>query len=397
MANQTLVRHVNERRLLTVLRVEGAQPRAALARRLSLTRAAVTSMVDDLLKRRLVQEIHSEPEPKPGKRDVGRPGINIGLNPGGAHFLGVEIGVGVVRFALLDLSAEVVDTQAVALPQGANPADVVALIARRLATLKSRKQYRDTVRAVGVTVPGLVRSDGYVINLPILGWKKVNLARLLAHEIDVPCHVENNANAAAFGEIYSRPRPDDAVVVYLKLGTGCGGAVIVNDRLLRGADGLGTEFGHIRIESDGPPCSCGQKGCLETFVNLKALHRYVAYEDVDEFHADLHLPGKVAGLLAQHDPEAHRAVHELADHLARGLTLIINIFNPSEIVLGGAMRPILADVCEAIKRRLKRGIIPGMTMPALTVSTLGEFECAIGAAATAHHEEFDLSNLDLRT
>ena len=116
-----------------------------------------------------------------------------------------------------------------------------------------------------------------------------------------------------------------------------------------------------------------------------------------EFHADLGLPGKVAGLLAQRDPDANRAVDELSDHLAKGLINITNIFNPSEIVLGGAMRPILPEVCEAMQRPLKRGIIPGMTVPTLTVSTLGEFECAIGAAATAHHEEFDLSNLDLRT
>lgn len=397
MANQTLVRHVNERRLLTVLRVEGAQPRAALARRLSLTRAAVTSMVDDLLKRGLVREVASAQEPSQGKREVGRPGIDVGLNPGGAHFLGVEIGVGVVRFALFDLSAEVVDTETVPLPEAPTPADVVGLVARKLSELRGKRLYRDTVRAVGVTVPGLVRSDGYVINLPILGWKKINLSRMLDQELDVPCYVENNANAAAFGEIYSSPRPNDAVVVYLKLGTGCGGAVIVNDRLLRGADGLGTEFGHIRTETDGPLCSCGHRGCLETFVNLKALHRYFTREEVDEFHADLRLPGKVAALLAKHDPEAQRAVDELSGHLVKGLINITNIFNPSEIVLGGAMLPILSEVCEAMKLALKRGIIPGMTVPVLTVSKLGEFECAIGAAATAHHEEFDLSNLDLRT
>lgn len=397
MANQSLVRHVNERRLLTVLRVEGAQPRATLARRLSLTRAAVTSMVDDLLKRGLVREIASTLRNAPGKRDVGRPGIDVGLNPGGAHFLGVEIGVGVVRFALFDLSAEVVDTEAVPLPEASDPADVVALVARKLAGLRSKKPYRDTIRAVGVTVPGLVRSDGYVINLPILGWKKINLARMLDEALDIPCSVENNANAAAFGEIYSSPRPNDAVIVYLKLGTGCGGAVIINDRLLRGADGVGTEFGHIRIESDGPLCRCGQRGCLETFVNLKALQRYFAHEDVEEPHADPRLPERVATLLAQRDPEAHRAVDELSDHLAKGLINITNIFNPSEIVLGGAMRPILAEVCEAMKRPIKRGLIPGMTVPVLTVSKLGEFECAIGAAATAHHQEFDLSNLDLRT
>ena len=395
MANQTLVRHVNERRLLTVLRVEGAQPRAALARRLSLTRAAVTSMVDDLSQRQLVREIASPKGLPQGNRDVGRPGINVGLNPAGAHFLGVEIGVGVLRFALFNLSAEVVDTETVPLPQGPSPASVVALVAKKLGTLRDQAFYHESIRAIGVTVPGLVRSDGYVVNLPILGWKDVNLAQLLRLKIDVPCYLENNANAAAFGEIYSTPRANDAVVVYLKLGTGCGGAVIVNNRLLRGADGLGAEFGHIRIESDGPLCSCGQRGCLETFVNLRALQRYLTHEDFDELHSDLKLPGKAAKLIAGGDTVANQAIDELAGHLARGLVNITNIFNPGEIVLGGAMLPILPQICAAMAEQIGRGIVPGMTMPVLTVSSLGEFECAIGAAATAHHEEFDLSNVDL--
>lgn len=395
MANQTLVRHVNERRLLTVLRVEGAQPRAALARRLSLTRAAVTSMVDDLLQRRLVREITPPKASTQSTRDVGRPGIDVGLNPAGAHFLGVEIGVGVMRFALFNLSAEVVDTETVPLPQNPSPASVVALAAKKLATLRDQAFYHDTIRAMGVTVPGLVQSDGYVVNLPILGWKEVNLAHLLRLKIDIPCYLENNANAAAFGEIYSSPRPNDAVVVYMKLGTGCGGAVIVNNRLLRGADGLGAEFGHIRIESDGPLCSCGQKGCLETFVNLRALRRYLTHEDFDELHSDLKLPQKVAVLLAKGDAAAGRAVREVSGHLARGLINITNIFNPGEIIIGGAMLPILPEICATMAGAIKAGIVPGMTMPRITVSRLGEFECAIGAAATAHHEEFDLSNVDL--
>jgi N-acetylglucosamine repressor len=395
MANQTLVRRVNERRLLTVLRVEGAQPRAALARRLSLTRAAVTSMVDDLSRRQLVREMIPLKGSAQSNRDVGRPGIDVGLNPAGAHFLGVEIGVGVLRFALFNLSAEVVDTETVALPQDPSPVAVVAMITKKLAALRDQAFYHDTIRAIGVTVPGLVRSDGYVVNLPILGWKEVNLSSLLRLKIDLPCHLENNANAAAFGEIYSSPRPNDAVVVYLKLGNGCGGAVIVNNRLLRGADGLGAEFGHIRIESDGPLCSCGQRGCLETFVNLRALQRYLTHEDFDELHADLQLPAKVATLLSGGDPKAQRAIDELAGHLARGLVNITNIFNPGEIVLGGAMLPILPQIRAAMARQIDDGIVPGMTMPSLTVSSLGEFECAIGAAATAHHQEFDLSNVDL--
>jgi N-acetylglucosamine repressor len=395
MANQSLVRHINERRLLGILRVSGPVPRAELARRLSLTRASITGMIDDLLARGMVSEKARESNAE--RRDVGRPGIDIALEPNGAYFLGVEIGVGVLRFALLDLAAGVAETDEMPFDRGLVPEAVVGMVADKLAGLRQRPPYCDNIRALGVTVPGLVRRDGHVINLPILGWKDVNLSALIAARIELPCHVENNANAAAFGHIYSDPRQHHGVVVYLKIGTGCGGAVIIDDKLLRGGNGLGTEFGHLRIAADGPLCSCGQRGCMETFVNLKALQRYATNLDVDEAATDPQLPEQVAAGLAKGDPDAERAVATLVGHLTEGLVDITNIFDPDEVVFGGAMLPVLDAVVERITGPLRRRMVPGMSLPLLTVSRIGAFECAIGAAALAHHEEFDLSNLDLRT
>ena len=394
MSNQTLVRHINERRLLSQLRVAGPLSRAELARRLSLTRATVTGMVADLMTRGLVLELAAPDQNS--RRDVGRPGIAIGLDPTGAYFLGVEIGVGVLRFALVDLAAGVAETDEVALTHPVSPDEVVALIEGKLARLRQVPRYREGIQALGVTVPGLVRSDGHVINLPILGWKNVALGALIASRVELPCQVENNANAAAFGHMYSAPRPDHGLVVYLKIGNGCGGAVIIDDKLLRGSNGLGTEFGHLRIAPDGPLCSCGQRGCLETFINLKALQRYLTDEDVAETAVDPALPVTVAALLSADAPAAKRAVDTLAVHLAQGLVDITNIFNPNEVVIGGAMTPVLDAVLERATPLLAAGMVQGMSMPALTVSRIGTFECAIGAAALAHHEAFDLANLDLR-
>lgn len=394
MANQTLVRHINERRLLSALRVSGPLSRAELARRLSLTRATVTGMIDDLTERGLVLEMPAVDQG--ARRDVGRPGIGIGLDPTGAYFLGIEIGVGVLRFALLDLAAGVAETDEMALGHPTSPDGVVASIEGKLARLRQVPRYREGIKALGVTVPGLVRSNGHVINLPILGWKDVGLGALIASHIDLPCQVENNANAAAFGHMYSAPRADHGVVVYLKIGNGCGGAVIIDDKLLRGSNGLGTEFGHLRIAPEGPLCSCGQRGCLETFINLKALQRYLTHEDVDETAVNPDLPERVAALLDVNDPAARHAVAMLAEHLAQGLVDITNIFNPDEVVVGGAMTPVLDAVLERATPLLAESMVQGMSMPTLTISRIGTFECAIGAAALAHHEAFDLTNLDLR-
>lgn len=395
MANQTLVRHINERRLLGTLRVDGPLSRAELARRLSLTRATVTYLVADLSGRRLVVEM---PAAAGGglPREVGRPGIEIALNPAGAYFLGVEIGVGFLRFALLDLAGGVAETQPLPLHHPTSPDRVVTMIERKLADLRQVPAYRDGLRACVVTVPGLVSADGNVLNLPIIGWKNIDLAALIASRIDLPCRVENNANAAAFGHMYSAPRADHGVVVYLKIGNGCGGAVIIDDKLLRGSNGLGTEFGHLRIASDGPLCSCGQRGCLETFVNLRALQRYLTGEDVQETATDPNLPASVAALLQARQPNAENAISTLAHHLAQALVDITNVFNPDEVVIGGPMLPILDAVVAKVTPLLADGIVQGMTMPRLVISRIGTFECAFGAAALAHHGAFDLTNLDLR-
>jgi len=392
MANQSLVRYVNARRVVTLLRVEGPSPRADIARRLSLTRSTITNVVDDLLRRKLVIEMRQEK--LVGRRELGRPGINVRLNPAGAYFLGAEIDVGVVRFALLDLAGKVAETRIVA-GESNRPEDAVERIAGVHAALEQRPKYRGKIRALGLTVPGLVRSDGLVVHLPVLGWKNVKLLQLAAAQIDAPLFIENNTNAAAFGEVYTHPGPNRDFIIYLKLGIGCGGAAILNGRLMRGGRGTAAEFGHMRVADDGPLCSCGRRGCLETFINLSALATSFAPGQALGISELVGLSATVAKAEAAGIPQARAIVESITTHLVTGLVSLTNIFNPKEIVLGGLMRPLFAPHMPKIAQGVRSGIVPGMAMPQLNLSAGEEFECAIGAASVAHHESFDVSNIEL--
>ncbi|MDQ0396221.1 ROK family transcriptional regulator [Labrys monachus] len=396
MADQTFARYVNERRILTQLRLQGAMPRAELARRLSLTPATITNLVDNLIAGALVVEQRAVRDDG-ARRDVGRPGVAIALNPGGGCFLGAEIGVGVVRFALVDLALGVVDTHTAALASTVTPAAAAGIIAGHVRDLERRDRLGAGLRSVGITVPGLVRADGFVVHLPILGWKEQNLKALAETALGLPVFVENNANAAAFGEVYTQPGLQADTIIYLKLGTGCGGAAIVNGRLLRGASGTGSEFGHMRIHGAGIRCSCGQRGCLETFVNIAALDR--AYRPGQAFGVDglSALPATVAAAASAGDRSAGAAMDAIAGDLALGLVSLVNIFNPSTIVLGGSMRPVLAARLAAIGDTVGAGILPGMLRPAIRLSTLGAMECAVGAATIAHHQALDVSNIEIGT
>jgi predicted NBD/HSP70 family sugar kinase len=240
-----------------------------------------------------------------------------------------------------------------------------------------------------------VTSDGFVVNLPILGWKNLDLLAMLKEQIEVPCIVENDANAAAFGALYTEPSLPSDCTIFLKLGTGCGGAAIFNGRLLRGGTGTAGEFGHIQIAKHGRRCNCGQIGCLEVSVNLSAVAR--AYKGSDKLGEEefLALPGEVARAAGAHDKTALRTVRSLASHLSSGIVVLVNVFNPTMIILGGPMSPIL-DLClDDIQSRIASRIVPGIAVPEVRLSCLGTFDCAIGAACVAHHHLFDISNFEL--
>ncbi len=393
MADQTLARYVNERGILTLLRVQGALSRAEMARQLGVTPATVTRVVADMIERGLLREV--PPEAVREGREPGRPAVGVALAPEGAYFLGVEIGVGVLRFALLDLAAKVTLASERIISRSTGPDAIVAMIADALAGLAADPRFAGRIRSVGVTLPGLVTLDGYVVHLPILGWKELNLQDRLAEVIALPVIIENNAAAAAFGAVYTQPELPSTCTIFLKLGTGLGGAAIINGRLLRGGSGTAGEFGHVRIADAGPRCSCGQVGCLETFVNLAALARAFHGHEEGAGEEATALPAAVARAAEAGDAGARIAIDSLAERLGRGIVSLVNIFDPTTIVLGGVMRPVIERMIPVVAGVVAGGIVPGMRMPDIRLSALGLHECAIGAATIAHHRAFDLSNVDL--
>ena len=395
MVDQTLAKFLNELRILTMLRTQGPASRADIARHLGVTPATITRLINGLITRDLVEETRNPSKRKDRSREPGRPAGQVSLNAEGAYFFGVEIGVGVVRVAMIDLLSRVVDTNEVAVARDLSPSAAVGVVAEHLKAFTKQRRYKGKVLGVGVTVPGIVTSEGFVINLPILGWKSVDLLKELSGVVKIPCFVENNANAAAFGAFYTQPSLPSVCTIFLKLGTGCGGAAIINGRLLRGAAGTAGEFGHIRLSDDGASCSCGQRGCLESWVNLGALAR--SYRGSDELSEDefAALPGLVVDAAEKGNAKAIRAIESLGHWLGLGIVSLVNSFNPAAVILGGVMRPVLEYSIENIREAVQKGIIAGIPMPELRLSELGRFECAVGAATIAHHHAFDISRVEI--
>ncbi|WP_258592108.1 ROK family transcriptional regulator [Mesorhizobium sp. AR07] len=395
MVDQTLAKYLNELRILTMLRTQGPASRADIARGLGVTPATITRLVNGLMARDLVNEARKLTKAKSASREPGRPAGQVSLNREGAFFLGVEIGVGMVRFAMIDLLSRVVESSEVVVARDISPAEAVTVISDYLETCKNQVRYKEKIQSVGVTVPGIVTSNGFVINLPILGWKSVDFLGELSRSVTLPCIVENDANAAAFGAVYTQPNLPSICTIFLKLGAGCGGAAIVNGRLLRGANGAAGEFGHIRLADNGSQCSCGQKGCLESWVNFGALARsYRGTDDLSEAEF-ANLSAEVAAAAAHGEAKAAATVNDFVHWLGLGIVSLVNLFNPSTMILGGEMGPLLEFSLQNIRDAVQKGIVSGLPVPDVRLSELGKFECAIGAATIAHHHAFDISRVEI--
>jgi len=254
----------------------------------------------------------------------------------------------------------------------------------------------ENVAAVGIGSPGPLNvEDGVIVAMPnIPGMDNVPIRDLMTAELSMPIALENDANAAAYGEYICGAGRDDANMVLLTLGTGLGSGIILDGEILRGSHGMGGELGHMIIVPDGEPCGCGQNGCIErycsaTFMAQRAARRIASGDEPTSLRAVLEPKGDID---ARDINEARRAGDALAAdvwdealrYLAQGCVTICRAFDPDRIVLTGGMTNAGDDLLVPLREHfaaLHWTLAEPMT--ALAISTLGPDAGAIGAAGVA--------------
>ncbi len=194
----------------------------------------------------------------------------------------------------------------------------------------------DGIEAVGIGCAGLVdeRRGTLTASPNLKKWERAPLARLASSHFSVPILIQNDATCAAYGESIARgARGRDLVLI--TLGTGVGGGIVMDGRVVRGANGFGGEVGHITVDPEGPRCHCGSRGCLEAFAG--------SYGIVREGKARLRNPSRARGLTSFAVFEAARegeawargAVQQAGDRLGIAVAILLNTLNPSVVVIGG--------------------------------------------------------------
>jgi glucokinase len=297
------------------------------------------------------------------------------------HWIGLDVGGSKILGVVVDHGNEVVGRERVATRRDEGPE---AVLQRCLALARGLGAGRN-VLAAGIGFAGLVDAGrGRVASSIMLpGWDGFPLGARVSEELALPCRVENDANAAGYGEWIALGSPPGLDLVVLTIGTGIGGAILFGGRLHRGASGGSGEIGNMSIDWNGPECWCGSRGCLNMLASGSALSGRYA-----ELTRGPALPVQELGQRARAgDGVARRVIEDGARALGAGLANLINLLNPARIGLSGGVTD-LGDPWLALVRAeaARRAFAESLGAVTIARCRLGEESGAIGAAALARAE-----------
>lgn len=250
----------------------------------------------------------------------------------------------------------------------------------------------DTVCGIGMAAPGPIDPKlGIIYSAPnIPGWDGVHLVQIVHDRFSVPTKLGNDANMAALGEWRYGAGKGHHYLMYMTISTGIGGGVIMDDRLLLGVHGLATELGHVTVLPDGPVCSCGHRGHLESVASGTAIGKYVAEQLAQGVPSILSATPNPTGrdismAAEQGDPLAKSALGRAGTFIGYALGDYLHIFNPSIIVLGGGVTRSGPFLLEPLRSAIAERVISPQYLQGLVITTaaLGDDAGLLGALVLA--------------
>jgi predicted NBD/HSP70 family sugar kinase len=379
------VRATNLAVVLRHVRIHAPCSRADIAAATGLNKATVSSLVADLIERRLLRETGL------AEHRIGRPATMLVLDGQPYAAIGMEVAADHLTAVAVDLAGEHLLTWRRAFTgTGTGAGKAVSTIAALASRAASRVAAQGRqVLGVTVGVPGLVDADGAVRLASGLGWRDLELRADLVRALRDPKYdvaVENDANLSALAEHRYGAHAGTANLVYLTGELGIGAGVVVDGRLLRGGRGFSGEVGHLQLDPAGPECPCGRVGCLEALAGVRAIVRRVlpdaeADGPVTDFAPEIE---EVVRRARRADAATLAALSAVGRHLGHGVSVLANLVNPDVVVLGGNFVPLAPWLLPAAESELAaRTVAPEAGGCKLVASALGPGAAATGGAARA--------------
>ncbi len=263
------------------------------------------------------------------------------------YYIGIDLGGTNIAVGLVEESGSILHSASVPTVKERHWSEIIkdmATLAKRVVTEAGHTL--DEVKAVGIGCPGTIdKANGVVVYSNNIVMDHVPMAEEFRRYIDLPVYLENDANAAALGEYAIHGEGSDSFV-FMTLGTGVGGGIILNGKVWSGFNGAGAEIGHQTLVFGGEPCTCGRKGCLEAYASVTALinQTKAAMEAHPESLMNRYAAeqGKVSGRTSfecakQGDPTALAVRDRYIEYVAEGICSIINVLQPEILSIGGGI------------------------------------------------------------
>ncbi|MBC7224263.1 MAG: ROK family transcriptional regulator [Anaerolineae bacterium] len=401
--------------VLNEIRQAGPISRIDLARRIGLSSAAISKLTGRLLSADLIREVGFSPS------TVGRRPILLALNGDAYHVVGLDLSWQGLRGAIVNLGGHILVDRKVAcnLFEEESEAEIVGALASLVEELVAASGLeRDRLLGVGLVAPGAVSwHQGRMVaptpptmsithnirRRPPFDWSHIALAEEQQERTGLPTYVDNNANAAAVAETWFGEHRGAKNLAYVAVGGGIGAGLIVNGEPYRGDRGLVAEIGHTTVQFDGPPCRCGNVGCLELYASTVALlddaRRLLAEADTETLGGLAAWKDRPEQLTAedvyqcahQGSPGCQELVARQAAYLGTGIVNLVNMMGCNLVVLGSRelSLPMLDGLCARVTEIVReRAYASAARFVEICPSHLGADAFILGAATLVLHPFF---------
>jgi glucokinase len=284
--------------------------------------------------------------------------------------LGLDLGGSKLLACIIDEEGTVLERVVLPTGRATGPGEVRRLV------VEAARQLRDAIGpfdVAGLGFPGQVNFSEGVARASVMldGWRDVPLADQLAQELGVRCVLDNDVNAAAVAELKCWEDKPPGSMIFVAIGTGIGGAIVLNNRLWRGHTGVAGEIGNMTIDRYGQLCWCGRRGCLNTSASGTAMEQRLGGA------------GTLSGHLGGEDPRMDQVLQETATALGIGLANALNLLNPAVVVLGGGVARLGPRWLEAVASTARAEAFPEAGQCQIEFARAGYEAGAIGAALLA--------------
>ena len=396
-----LMKSINRSLILNIIREKGPISRADIAKLTKLTPPTVSSFVKELLEAEIVIERNL------GESSGGRKPTLLTLSEDMFHVIGMDVGSQNIKTILTSITGKVIKKSIVPLPAQTTNETLLSLMIDSVSSiLDHTKIDEEKIVGIGVGMHGIVDvEEGSSVFAPNLNLQDIPIKKVLEERFNMMVKVENDGRAMSLGELWFGNGAGIDSFVCINVGRGIGAGIIINGKLYHGSHFISGEIGHMIIDIDGPQCTCGNYGCLQTFASGPSIVEWVKKEmrlghssllttmtkgDLEKVTGELIYLSALEG-----DTLCKTALQQAGRYLGVGITNLIHTVNPRRIIIGGGVSNagdlIMDNIIQTVNQR-------ALTNPAkqteIILSKFGDDATAMGAVALILAELFTSRNTE---